>query len=159
VSATKTNSLFKGKLKSIRVANCAVGRCLLATAPIRKNTAVGQVRGKVIKSSEYGSEYCIDLSDGTSLEPTAPFRYLNHACEPNCELVLWRVPWNTGEVTHEIWLHTLRRITDGEELTIDYAWPASAAIPCQCNSANCRQWIVDVMELPLLQRKLKRRPK
>jgi hypothetical protein len=159
VSATKTSPLFKGKLKSFRVSKCAVGRCLLATTAIRKNTAIGQIRGKIIETSDYGSEYCIDLSDGTSLEPSAPFRYLNHSCEPNCELILWRVPWNTGEVTHEIWLHTLHRITVGEELTIDYAWPASAAIPCQCKSVNCRQWIVDIAELPLLRRNLKRRPK
>jgi uncharacterized protein len=159
VSATKQESLFKGKLKSIRVADCAVGRCLVATDTIRAETAVGRVRGKVIKSSEYGSEYCIDLGDGTSLEPAAPFKYLNHSCEPNCELILWRVPWNTGEVTLEVWLHTLRRIGAGEELTIDYAWPASAAIPCQCNAANCRQWIVDIEELPLLRRRGKRSPR
>lgn len=155
----KQEPLFKGKPTSFRVAKCAVGRCLLAKETIRANTAVGRIRGRVISSSDYGSEYCIDLSDGTSLEPAAPFRYLNHACEPNCELILWRVPWNTGEVTHEVWLHTLRRIIAGEELTIDYAWPATAAIPCQCNSENCRQWIVDVAELSLLQQRGQRPPK
>jgi hypothetical protein len=141
------------------VANCAVGRCLLATEALRAEVAVGQVRGKVIKNSDYGSEYCIDLSNDTALEPAAPFRYLNHSCEPNCELILWRVPWSTGEVTLEIWLHTLQRIAKGEELTIDYAWSASAAIPCQCNSANCREWIVAEEELPLLKRRRRRIPK
>lgn len=159
VSATKQDSLFKGKLKSIRVAHCDVGRCLVAKKPIRRSKAVGHVQGKVIKNSKYGSEYCIDLGNGTSLEPAAPFRYLNHACEPNCELVLWRVPWKTGEASREVWLHTLRRIEEGEELTIDYAWPATAAIPCQCNSANCREWVVAEEELPLVKRRRKKKPR
>ena len=121
--------------------------------------AVGRVTGKVIQNSDYGSEYCIDLSNGTALEPAAPFKYLNHSCEPNCELVLWRVPWDTGEVTLEVWLHTLRRVRADEELTIDYAWPATAAIPCQCNSANCREWVVAAEELPLVKRRRARAPK
>jgi uncharacterized protein len=159
VNATKQEALFKGKLESIRVARCAVGRCLVAAKAIKAEAAVGQVRGKIIKNSEYGSSYCIDLSNGTALEPAAPFRYLNHSCEPNCELILWRVPWKTGELTLEVWLHTLRRIAADEELTIDYAWSANAAIPCQCNSANCREWIVAEEELPLLKRRRKRMPK
>jgi hypothetical protein len=41
----------------------------------------------------------------------------------------------------------LRTIEPGEELTIDYAWPAEAAIPCACGAAGCRCWIVAAEEL------------
>jgi hypothetical protein len=53
-----------------------------------------------------------------------------------------------GDVTPDrVWLVALRVIQPGEELTIDYAWEAEAAIPCGCGSANCRGWIVDEAEL------------
>ncbi len=38
----------------------------------------------------------------------------------------------------------------GEELTIDYGWPAEVAIPCLCGSRHCRGWIVDPDEVELL---------
>jgi len=161
VSLTKqgTESLFKGKYQSIGVAKCVVGRCVMATRLIRGRTAVGRVTGKVVKNVDYGSEYCIDLTNGTALEPAAPFRYLNHACEPNCELVLWKVPRDNKKFTLEVWIHSLRKIASGEELTIDYGWSASDAIPCQCQSANCRQWVVAAEELPLIKQRRRRMAK
>jgi uncharacterized protein len=149
----KAEPLFEGKLKSIRVAKWSVGQCLTATDALRARTAIGRVKGKVIRDGDYSSEYCIDLSNGTVLEPAAPFKFLNHACEPNCELILWKVPQDDDTYTLEIWLHTLRKIKPDEELTIDYAWPASVAIPCLCNSENCRNWIVAAEELPLIKKR------
>jgi hypothetical protein len=46
-----------------------------------------------------------------------------------------------------VWLQTLRPIATGEELTIDYCWPASSAIPCACPTSKCRGWIVNHEEL------------
>ena len=37
--------------------------------------------------------------------------------------------------------------SSGEELTIDYAWPANAAIVCRCGAGTCRGWIVSPEEL------------
>lgn len=161
VSVTKQrkDSLFVGKLDSIGVAKCAVGRCVVATKTIRAKAPVGRVTGKVIQDAEYGSSYCMDLSDGTTLEPAAPFRFLNHACEPNCELVLWKVPKTGKKYSLEIWVHTLRRINEGEELTIDYGWTADMAIPCQCDSPNCREWVVAEEELHLIKKRRRRTPK
>lgn len=155
----RKKSLFQGKLESVGVAKGIVGRCVVATGPIRAKTAVGRVTGKVVNEADYGSEYCMDLSNGTVLEPAAPFRYLNHACEPNCELALWEVPGEGNDLSLEVWLHSLRKIAIGEELTIDYGWPASEAIPCQCNSANCREWVVAEEELPLIKKKRRKSPK
>lgn len=47
-------------------------------------------------------------------------------------------------------VEALRTIRKGEEITVDYAWPASWAIPCHCGSKNCRGWIVDKNERHLL---------
>lgn len=85
----------------------------------------------------------MDLGGGLSLDPSPPFRYLNHSCSPNCMLVLLQVEYDDGTPTEgEIWLEALRDIHPGEELTIDYGWPAESAMPCDCGSPNCRGWIV-----------------
>jgi SET domain-containing protein len=39
-------------------------------------------------------------------------------------------------------------IAIGQELTIDYNWPAVFAIPCACGSPACRGWIVTPKDLP-----------
>ncbi|MDR2643758.1 MAG: SET domain-containing protein-lysine N-methyltransferase [Planctomycetaceae bacterium] len=54
------------------------------------------------------------------------------------------------DVDSEIWVEALRDILPGEQLTIDYAWPAERAIKCQCGCKNCRGWIVTANELNLV---------
>jgi SET domain-containing protein len=84
----------------------------------------------------------MDLGGPYSLEPGEPYRFLNHSCDPNCELLLIDVEDEDGRLLlPEIWLSALRDIEPGEELTIDYGWPAEQGIRCTCGSANCRGWI------------------
>ena len=45
----------------------------------------------------------------------------------------------------------------GDELTIDYAWEAEAAIPCLCAAENCRGWIVAIEELHHVNRRSRKR--
>ncbi|HBT77712.1 MAG TPA: hypothetical protein DEB39_12495 [Planctomycetaceae bacterium] len=52
--------------------------------------------------------------------------------------------------TAEVWVETLRDLFPGDELTIDYAWPADRAAKCLCGSPNCRGWICDPEELDQL---------
>ncbi|MCL2304008.1 MAG: hypothetical protein FWC43_01545 [Planctomycetaceae bacterium] len=51
--------------------------------------------------------------------------------------------YNDDENGIEIWVETTRDILPGEELTIDYAWPADRAMKCLCGAKTCRGWIVD----------------
>jgi uncharacterized protein len=80
-----------------------------------------------------------------ALEPVPPFRYLNHSCRPNCALVEVESEDDSG--TLELWLQIEEDIVPGEELRIDYAWPARVATPCSCGCPNCRTWIVAANEL------------
>jgi hypothetical protein len=57
------------------------------------------------------------------------------------------------DVDSEIWVEALRDILPGEQLTIDYAWPAEKAIKCQCGCKSCRGWIIAADELELLPAK------
>jgi uncharacterized protein len=146
--------------KWVRVGKVPYGRAVFAHAGIPPATVVGAVRGRVIDDAEYASPYCIDLGDALSLEPRAPFRYLNHSCDPNCELVLVDCTYPDGtKAPTEVELHALRPIAEGDELTIDYAWSADGAIPCLCGSRRCRGWVVAHEELPkLLHRPRSRKP-
>jgi len=44
-------------------------------------------------------------------------------------------------------LIALRNIFAGEQLTIEYNWAATSAIPCECGASNCRGWVVCPWEL------------
>ena len=122
------------------VGEVAYGRGVFATRPFRKGELVGVIQGDIIDDEDYSSDYCMDLGGTLSLEPRGPFRYLNHSCEPNAQLFI--VPPERPDEDPVLILEATRTIRPGQELTIDYAWPAEYAVPCQCQSISCRGWIV-----------------
>jgi SET domain-containing protein len=124
------------------------GQGVYAGRPIDDGQIVDRIKGRIIDDPDYGSDYCMDLGEGLSLEPDAPFRYLNHSCEPNCELVFYDSKGRKNEQRRPtLWLQALMEIPAGSELTIDYGWPSDAAQPCECGSRECRGWIVDAEEV------------
>jgi hypothetical protein len=137
-------------LLSVRVAPAKYGEGVFATRAFKRRERVGRVYGEVIVAAEHGSEYAIDLGEGRLLEPGPPFRYLNHSCQPNCELLNY-TPDGAPSHDYLVYVHALRAIAAGEELTIDYAWSAEAAIPCDCRAPKCRGWIVCEEQLPLVE--------
>lgn len=134
--------------KSINVAVSKLGRAVFARRPFTSSMRIGRVIGEIVCGAEYGSNYCMEFGDGRVLEPKPPFRYLNHSCEPNCELVIWEYE---DPADWEIHVYATRRIKPGEELTIDYAWSGESAIPCACGSESCRGWIVSSDEIPRVE--------
>jgi len=139
--------------RRVFVAFAPYGRGVFAKKAIRQGKVVGRISGQLIGDVEHGSDYCIDMKGQYCLEPYPPLRYLNHSCEPNCELVEVEADPECGLSTPTLWLDSLRDITEGEQLTIDYSWPASGSIPCQCGSSKCRGWIVDPEEITQLPTK------
>ena len=137
----------------VRVGRVTFGRGVFAAKSIEQGTTLGVVAGKVIDDPNYATSYCIDLGDSLSLEPRAPFRYLNHCCTPNCRLVLVECEYEDGTpAPSEVHVESLADIPEGAELTIDYAWSAEGAIPCLCGSHACRGWVVDENELSKVKR-------
>jgi len=153
--SSKTTSKWSEKL---RVRTTKLGKGLFARRQFRKGQTIGEAVGKLIESEDYDSRHCVEISDNMVLEPAAPFRYLNHSCEPNCELFSWE-PDEDGDESHRVFVQAMRTIRAGEELTIDYAWQADAAIPCLCSATNCRGWIVDINELHKVRRSVGRSSK
>ncbi|MBM3225416.1 MAG: SET domain-containing protein, partial [Candidatus Tectomicrobia bacterium] len=117
---------------------------LFATEPIRRGTRVVEYTGEKISKRESTrrlaayNNYIFYLNalydiDGETLENTA--RYMNHSCEPNCEVEM---------TTTQIWLVALRDIKAGEELTFNYGYDASEyeRFPCNCGTRSCCGYIV-----------------
>jgi len=131
--------------RAIKVLDSANGRGVFAQRQLKKDEVVGQVRGEITNDDEQDPRYLMELDGDLLLRPKAPFRYLNHSCNPNCELFVWDdddEPANDDE-PRTLYVGVLRTIPEGGQLTIDYAWPANFAIPCNCKSSKCRGWIVD----------------
>jgi len=131
------------------VGGSSIGNAVYSRCHFEAEAKISQISGTIVDDATYGSSYCIGLDDGRVLEPAQPFRFLNHSCEPNCELINWE-----GDCPSdwEICLHSLVAIRPGDELTIDYAWTADSAIACRCGSPACRGWIVSLDELSLVRR-------
>jgi uncharacterized protein len=57
-------------------------------------------------------------------------RYINHSCDPNCEIVI---------TTRTIWIVAARDIRAGEELGYNYGYlpEAYATHPCTCGAQQC----------------------
>ena len=133
----------------IRVGETHVGRGVFARRRIPGGAVLGEIFGEILDDHPEDSSYVMELPSGKLLEPAAPLRFLNHSCDPNCELFYWFD--ETQSVQEDrLWLQTIRPIDPGAELLIDYSWPADAAIACRCGAGNCRGWIVDPAELHLM---------
>jgi len=134
--------LSKGSdLEMVRVGKARHGMGVFAVREFKTGEVVGELTGRVVEDLGYESDYCIEIDSRISLEPDEPFRFINHSCRPNCELACFE------EGSSEIWIEVIRDIDPGEELSIDYGWPANSAIACGCGSPDCRGWIVALDQL------------
>jgi uncharacterized protein len=139
------------KPEGVKAGKAKHGQGLFSTKKFRKGTVVVEkITGKIYDDPDYGSEYCIDLGDDYSLEPSKPYCYLNHCCDPNAKLYLIFEDDDAPAKDRLVVLEALRAIKPGDEITIDYEWPAESAIKCGCGSKKCRGWVVDPEELHLV---------
>ena len=140
--------------RGLRIGRSAVGKAVFATRRISDGTCIGEIEGEVICDDEYRSRYAFDLENGAQLEPAPPFRFVNHSCEPNCAFDLIgvdRMDQPKSRTVRKLLIFAINDIESGDELTIDYNWPASFAIRCNCKSPSCRGWIVGKKSLERLQ--------
>ena len=98
------------------------GLGLFAAQDIKQGTRILPYLGAKVSKDEstrrlaQGNAYIFTFNDrydidGKILRNTA--RYINHSCEPNCDVTL---------TTRTIWIVALREIRDGEELTYNYGY-------------------------------------
>ena len=134
----------------VRVVDTYLGKAVNSVRSYPTGSVIGEITGRVFDDDSGADEYTFDF-DGQSLEPVAPFRFLNHSCAPNCDFQILDIPATDNRpASRGLYLIAIEDIIAPQELTIEYNWPASFAIKCECNHPNCRGWIVDESELSLL---------
>jgi uncharacterized protein len=131
----------------VRVGPAAFGLGVFSLRAFSAKEVLGPIEGQIYQDDIYESDHCMELGEIGCIEPDAPFRFLNHSCQPNCCLREYAVEDDDGNCHAELWLTVETTIGPGEQMTIDYAWPAKHAIPCHCGSPSCRRWIVAADEL------------
>jgi uncharacterized protein len=136
--------------QGVRVGPSPHGLGVFSLRAIEDRELIAQIEGTIVHDARYESDYCMEVGDHSALEPAPPFRYLNHSCHPNCMLVEVEVEYEGEASALELWLKAEEHIAPGEQLTIDYAWPADVATPCSCGCRDCRKWIVAAEELALV---------
>lgn len=83
--------------------------------------------------------YCLHLDGGLVIDGHrmgGDGRFVNHSCEPNCEMQKWSV-----HGLPRMALFASRDIKPGEELTYDYNFALfnpSEGQQCRCGSSACR---------------------
>lgn len=118
--------------------------------PIEKGTYILEYVGEVVTEREFKERmatiylndthhYCLHLDGGLVIDGQrmgSDCRFVNHSCEPNCEMQKWSV-----NGLSRMALFAKRNIAEGEELTYDYNFSLfnpSEGQPCRCNTPNCR---------------------
>jgi SET domain-containing protein len=94
--------------------------------------------------------YIFTLNKHWDIDGNVPWntaRLINHSCDPNCEA------WIEGK---RIFIHALREIAEGEELTFDYGFDIDCFEdhPCRCGSDRCVGYIVSQEQWPELRKRL-----
>ena len=95
--------------------------------------------------------YIFTLSKNYDVDGNVPWntaRLINHSCSPNCEA------WIEGR---RIFIHSLRDIAAGEELTFDYGFDVDCYEdhPCLCGKPECVGHIVSRSQWPELKERLR----
>lgn len=129
------------------------GRCVIALQFIKKNTLVCEFIGEIIDIKEFNRRlkmqknyknnyYYVILEDNEEdliIDSTYKgniARFINHSCDPNCELQTWIVD---GE--KRVGFFAIKDIEKYTEITYNYnfiAYDKNAIRKCFCGSKNCK---------------------
>lgn len=144
------------------------GRGVYATRAIAAEEEIIEYVGEIISKEESGKRgtaqqelastngdaavYIFTLTKKYDIDGNVPWniaRLINHSCEPNCEA------WSKGK---RIFIHALRDIAEGEELSFDYGFDVECYEdhPCLCGRQTCVGYIVSRTQWEILDEKLGR---
>ncbi|QTN31322.1 SET domain-containing protein-lysine N-methyltransferase [Akkermansiaceae bacterium] len=144
------------------------GRGVYATRAIAPEEKIIEYVGEIISKEESAKRgtaqhkraiasgdaavYIFTLTKKYDIDGNVPWnnaRLINHSCDPNCEA------WSKGK---RIFIHALRDIAEGEELTFDYGFDVDCYEdhPCLCGKDGCVGYIVSRSQWEILDEKLGR---
>jgi uncharacterized protein len=129
---------------------------LFATLPIKAGAPIIEFKGRVISWEEgaimllRGANHVIkfDAKHDMDARPQwSPAGHVNHGCYPNCAIKKKR---------GGLWLTSVRRIKQGEELLIDYDFDLGEEFePCRCGHPRCRGLMLRKKDWPKLRKLLR----
>lgn len=141
------------------------GRGVYATRSIKKGDKIIEYVGELIDKAESerrahvqaeraeqhgdAAVYIFTVDDEHDLDGNLPWntaRLINHSCEPNCEAWIDET---------RIFIHALRTIKKGEELSFDYGFDVDTweDHPCLCGKKACVGHIVSRTQWTELEKK------
>lgn len=142
----------------IRVRNSPIhGRGVFATVDLEAGIPLIRYRGRLLTHDEADERYDGSLDSGHTFLFTLndeyvvdgnqggnSARWINHSCAPNCEAIIHENQQGDRR-RDQVWIHTLRDIAAGEELSFNYGIVLSvphtrrmkAIWACHCGAANC----------------------
>lgn len=110
---------------------------------------------KYLHSKKTGSVYIFELNSRYDIDGTPKYnkaRYINHSCDPNCEVDIIR---------GHIWISSIKEIKKGQELTYDYGYEFDKEDYkdhiCKCGSKKCIGYIISSDDWPKYKRFLRRK--
>lgn len=149
------NNFQKRKYKKVEVKQSGrKGFGVFAAQPIEAGAFIVEFTGEIISKEDFESRskgstenrelhmYIIQLKSKTFVDcrrKGSIARFINHSCEPNCRLEVWRV----GNKLR-VGVFSLESILLGEELSFDYQWQPSSELPltkCYCGKYSCRGFL------------------
>lgn len=115
-----------------------------ARVDLRRRKRIIEYVGPKLTKAESQAElenqnfYIFTLDDTYDIDGSVdwnPARYINHGCDPNCEVDI---------VKDRIWIYASRAIKAGEELTYNYSHDLGdyEERKCHCGAPNCVGYMV-----------------
>jgi hypothetical protein len=148
--SSKNRQARRTRLQNVEVRKSPVhGRGVFARKPFRRGERIIEYTGRRVRWSAIPAElddprmYFFGIGNGDwVIDPSVggnEARWINHSCNPNCEI---------RESRRRIFIHALRKIRPGEELSYDYKLETDDDVPrtkeiedeapCYCGSPKCR---------------------
>lgn len=165
---SKSKLSGKPDTKFIVVKNSKIhNKGVFAKKDIKKGTKVIEYIGEKITKAEAerraekqleksknhtvdGGVYIFELNKKYDIDgkfPWNPAQYINHSCNPNCEV---------ENIGGHLWIIAIKDIKKGEEISYNYGYDLEnfGEHPCKCNSKNCVGFIVAEKYWKKLKKKL-----
>jgi SET domain-containing protein len=116
------------------------GRGVFTLGSLIGRRKIGEIAGQLVRLPEARRRvegqariYLIELTRRYALDCSRSnaFKHLNHSCQPNCYLRIYR---------KRVEVYTLRTVAAGQELTVDYGiTPHRGGMACGCGATNCKR--------------------
>ena len=140
--AKPSSVVYETQGTALEVRESRYGRGVFAVRQVEAGQVVLRGWGEEVVERE---RLTMQVDHDLHILPDAPMQFINHACEPNCGVLVLR-----DERAIEI--HALRPIAPGEELSIDYSTfeyeIEHMTCDCACETPGCRGRIRGYRHLP-----------